>query len=46
MTTRRAFLLTRFLGLAAARLARAADPTLVKSRPDVVVYEGSYPGWP
>lgn len=30
----------------AASFSLAADKTAVKSKPDVVIYEGSYPGWP
>ncbi len=46
MTTRRHFLFASFLGLTTARFARVAEPAPVKSKPDVVIYEGSYPGWP
>jgi hypothetical protein len=47
MITRRAFL--RAAAGAAAWPAlgrRAADSAPVKARPDVVVYDGKYPGWP
>ena len=30
----------------AAPFCRAANGTTVKSKPDVVIYEGTYPGWP
>jgi len=29
-----------------ARFSLAGSPPVVKSRPDVVLYEGTYPGWP
>lgn len=52
MLSRRAFLRSSLASAptwywASASMARAEEtPPPVKSRPDVVVYEGSYPGWP
>ena len=46
MTTRRHFLRASFAGLMAARFGHAAETPPVKSKPDVILYEGSYPGWP
>jgi hypothetical protein len=50
--SRRAFLQQTLRGTAAAALAgvgrttRAAEAQAVKSQPDVIVYAGTYPGWP
>lgn len=50
MTTRRHFLHHAFLTGAAAmagtRLLGAEAEAAIKSKPDVVIYEGTYPGWP
>jgi hypothetical protein len=49
MVTRRNFLISGlFLTAPACRghLALSAPATAVKERPDVILYEGTYPGWP
>ncbi len=46
MITRRSFLVHCAAGLTAAEAAFPSDSPLVKSKPDVVIYEGTYPGWP
>ncbi len=32
--------------MTAGPFARAAKPAAVKSKPDVIIHDGTYPGWP